>query len=84
MVNVVENLRHYIKDIIIKSLENSIRSGILPEIAIPEIIIEVPRDKGHGEFSTNVAMQITKLVGKAPRKVAEILIKNMALEGTND
>lgn len=82
MVNIVENLRHYIKDIIIKSLESSIGCGELPKVDTPEIFIEVPREKEHGEFSTNIAMQITKQVKKAPRQTAEIIMKNMSLDGT--
>lgn len=83
MVNVVENLRHYIKNIITKSLESSIICGELPWVGIPEILIEVPREKEHGEFSTNIAMQITKVARKAPKQIAEILMKNMILDGTS-
>ena len=47
-----------------------------------ELIIEVPKDAGHGDFSTNIAMQGAKVVKKPPRQVAEIIIKNMDLNNT--
>jgi len=49
---------------------------------VDELFIEIPKEKGHGDFSTNIAMQAAKTVRKAPRQVAEIIIKNMDLSNT--
>jgi arginyl-tRNA synthetase len=78
----MENIRQEIKAVIGRSLEKAAAANEIPGIDVPEIVIEVPREKEHGEFSTNVAMQITKMVRKAPRQTAEIIINNMDLEGT--
>jgi arginyl-tRNA synthetase len=82
MTNIMENIRQEIKAVIGRSLEKAAAANEIPGIDVPEIVIEVPREKEHGEFSTNVAMQITKMVRKAPRQTAEIIINNMDLEGT--
>jgi arginyl-tRNA synthetase len=37
--------------------------------------IEVPQDKSNGDLSTNVAMQYAKVARKAPRMIAEEIIK---------
>lgn len=82
MTNLLEDLRLEIKSIIMRSLEKAAAGNEIPELDIPEIAIEVPREKEHGEFSTNIAMQITKQAKKAPRQIAEIIIKNMNTDGT--
>ncbi len=82
MTNFLENLRLEIKSVIKRSLEKAAVGNEIPELDLPEITIEVPREKEHGEFSTNIAMQITKQVKKAPRQIAEIIIKNMHTDGT--
>jgi len=54
----------------------------IPPIDIPDITVEIPREKEHGDFSTNIAMHITKQIKKPPREIAAMLIKNMNLEET--
>ncbi len=82
MTNIIEDIRQQIRDIVEKSLRKSIKAGELPEIELPAIIVETPKEKEHGDFSTNVAMQVTKLVRKSPRQTAEIIIKNFDFTGT--
>lgn len=82
MANVVENVRQEIKNTVALSFEVAAKKGELPEVELPDITIEVPREKEHGDFSTNIVMQVTKQLKKAPRQAAEIIINNMALENT--
>lgn len=44
---------------------------------IPAITLEVPKDKSHGDLSTNLAMQLTKIAKRNPRQIAEALIANL-------
>jgi arginyl-tRNA synthetase len=43
---------------------------------LPEILLETPREKQFGDFSTNIAMQLPKLTKKAPRFIAEEIVSN--------
>ena len=43
-----------------------------------EIEIEIPKEKKNGDFSSNIAMKITKLVKKAPVVTANLLLDNFA------
>lgn len=46
----------------------------LPADAVPaSVTVERPRSREHGDWATNVAMQVAKKAGKAPREVAEVL-----------
>ncbi|KGM10342.1 arginine--tRNA ligase [Cellulomonas bogoriensis] len=46
----------------------------LPEGSVPaQVTVERPRSREHGDWATNVAMQVAKRAGMAPRAVAEVL-----------
>ncbi len=47
----------------------------LTTFPLPAIIIGNPANPEHGDFSCNIAMQLAKGERKAPRQVAEIIIK---------
>lgn len=46
------------------------------------IEIEIPKDKKNGDFSSNIAMKITKMVKKNPRETANLLLENFDLDDT--
>ena len=48
--------------------------------ALPEVRIERPKNREHGDWATNVAMQLAKKVGRAPRDVAAVV--QARLQGT--
>lgn len=77
MKNITEEIRQQIKNAVLESVNKAVQAGELPELEINDIAIEIPREKGHGDFSTNIAMQLTKTAKKAPRLIAETIIKNM-------
>lgn len=45
-----------------------------------EIILEVPKEKNFGDYATNVAMRLTKLVKKNPRDIANDIVNNLNYE----
>lgn len=42
-----------------------------------DIIIEIPKEKKHGDYSSNIAMQLTKKANKNPREIAEMMKENI-------
>lgn len=67
---------------VISNLKEAIRSaageaGIVEEAQIPEPVIEVPKEKAHGDFSTNIAMQLTRIAKANPRQIAERLLEKL-------
>lgn len=82
MTNVVEVLKCQISETVKKSLSKAVASGELPEFEEVDIVVETPREKERGDFSTNIAMQAAKAAKKAPRQIADIITKNMDFEGT--
>ena len=54
----------------------------LPAAEIPEPRVERPRNRDHGDWSTNVAMQLAKKASTKPRDLAELLVPRLeALDG---
>jgi len=46
-----------------------------------EIQLERPRDSGHGDFATNLALQIARPLKENPRKIAERLVHELPHSG---
>ena len=61
-----------------ESLESLIASQKLEVSAIPEIKIERPKSKDHGDFSSNIALMVAKPAGKNPRDVAQLLVDDLS------
>jgi len=60
-----------IKDIVLRNLkEVSIKLGF----NITDIKVEIPSDSSHGDLTSNIAMQIAKIMGKNPIDVANEII----------
>ena len=49
-------------------------TSVAPEHAAAEIFIERPKQSGHGDFASNLAMQIARPLKTNPRQIAERLI----------
>jgi arginyl-tRNA synthetase len=49
-------------------------AGLYPEAGEAEIIFERPRDPSHGDFATNVAMQLARTLKRKPREIADALV----------
>ncbi|MBG9785184.1 arginine--tRNA ligase [Shouchella lehensis] len=57
-----------------------IKAGLATEEEVPEIFLEVPKEKAHGDYATNVAMQLARIAKKAPRQIAESFTEQLNKE----
>lgn len=73
-MNIVEQIQENIKQEIKAAV---IKAGLAEESQIPDVILETPKDKEHGDYSTNMAMQLARVAKKAPRMIAEQIQANM-------
>lgn len=66
------------KEIIKKILEEAFAQcrvqGLLLSQQLPDFAVEVPRNKGHGDLATNLAIMLAQQEKKAPRQIAQALI----------
>jgi arginyl-tRNA synthetase len=50
-------------------------AGTLPaELAAPDFVVERPKDRAHGDFSTNAAMLLARPAKSNPRALAQALV----------
>lgn len=51
-------------------IQTSLKDAFGLEVLAKDIMIEIPKDLSHGDYSTNVAMRLAKELHKAPREIA--------------
>ncbi|NDC48037.1 MAG: arginine--tRNA ligase [Micrococcales bacterium] len=68
---------------ILLTLEKLQQDGILPAGELPETVtVERPKNRDHGDWATNVAMQVAGRLGIAPREMATALAGELSsIEG---
>lgn len=71
-------MRHQIASLVEQALHAAAAAHELVSFPLPTVIIGIPASPDHGDFSCNVAMQMAKGERKAPRQVADILIRHIA------
>lgn len=54
------------------------------EMKESDIIIEIPKDTNHGDYATNVAMQLARTLKKNPREIANLLVKQLKADYINN
>ncbi|MFJ8258942.1 arginine--tRNA ligase [Peribacillus asahii] len=72
-MNIVEQVQAKLKEEIKAAV---LKAGLATEEQLPDVILELPKDKANGDYSTNMAMRLTKTAKKAPKMIAEELIAN--------
>lgn len=60
-----------------------IKTGLVENLSLEQIVIEIPKDLSNGDYSTNIAMQLTKLLKKNPREIAVELVNNIDKQAGN-
>ena len=57
------------------ALERAQASGDLPSFPIPDVQMERPARKEHGDWATSVALEISKVAKMKPRDIADAIVK---------
>ena len=71
-------VRDTLREILKAVLEECRAAGDLLSGSFPPLVIETPADPLHGDFATNVAMQLARTERKAPRAVAAVIAAQLA------
>ncbi len=82
MSMLVQKATEQLKQRLTDAVKAAIASGALPKNEIPEFTIEIPADRAHGDYATNLAMAAAKPFRQAPRKIAEAITAHLDLSGT--
>ena len=71
-----------IKDILLGSIEENIKQGNFQIKDIPKIILLIPKNKSHGDLSTNIAMQLSRQLPAKPLDIANFIVNNLDIQDT--
>lgn len=72
-MNIVEQVKTRLKEEIKAAV---LKANLAAEDQIPDVVLEIPKDKAFGDYSTNMAMQLARVAKRAPRAIAEEMIAN--------
>lgn len=72
-IDLRQTIYQQLQDAAIKLME----IGKYPEVDLPEFVIEVPKEKEHGDFASNLAMILARPWRKSPKMIAEDLIAHL-------
>ena len=57
--------------------------GYVEDYNLEQIVIEIPKDKAHGDYSSNIAMQLTKVLRRNPREIAQGIVESIHKDDGN-
>lgn len=69
-MNLAFDLRAHLSDLLRIALED-----VLPDAPRQSIVLERPKSAGHGDYASNVAMQLAKPLKRNPREIAQAIAK---------
>ena len=65
------------KEILIDAINASLKKLDIEDISVE---IDIPKQKDFGDYSTNIAMKLTKILGKSPMDIAATIVENIACD----
>ncbi|HEX2938983.1 MAG TPA: arginine--tRNA ligase, partial [Ruminiclostridium sp.] len=82
MLNLMNTAINEIHMLLVEAAGRCVAEELLPAVPIPAFSVEIPSDRSHGDFASNIAMISAKAFHMAPKKIAELLVSKIDLNGT--
>ena len=70
------NIIDQVKQTLIEEITASVKAAELAE-EVPEVKVEIPKDPKNGDYSTNIAMVLTKIAKRNPREIAQAIVDHL-------
>ncbi|MEE9911466.1 MAG: arginine--tRNA ligase [Deltaproteobacteria bacterium] len=70
-------MKNKLADLISNAVTACTQKGLLPDVQLPHIEIEVPANPEHGDYACNVAMILASQAKQNPRKIAQAVQENL-------
>ncbi|MFC1902378.1 arginine--tRNA ligase [Chloroflexota bacterium] len=71
-------LKQIITDLLTNAVADGQKSGSLPEITLPEIIIERPQNPEHGDYASSLPLKLARAIGVNPMTIAASTTQHIA------
>lgn len=70
-------IQDILSKLIAEALDKAKLEGKLPIMEIPEVMLEHPREKAHGDWATNIALVLAGKIKMPPRAVAQAIVESL-------
>ena len=74
-------MKYTVTELILRALESAQGAGELSPGDMPQVIVEIPKEGGHGDFACTVALTMAKQQKKPPRQIAETIKRHVKDDG---
>jgi arginyl-tRNA synthetase len=64
-------LRQTIADLLTQAIAKAQKEGRLPDISLPEIVIERPQKPEHGDYASSIPLKLARAAGTSPLNIAK-------------
>ncbi|RLT48038.1 MAG: hypothetical protein DWI66_04110, partial [Candidatus Aquidulcis sp.] len=83
-------LRHTVRDAVARALRRAVASGALPapddaaalDTLVAGIEVEIPGNRDHGDYASNIAMKGSKVLKRAPAQIAAAIAAELTAEAS--
>ncbi len=82
MSYIVNKVQEQLKTAVYNAVEAAVNDGAFPAMPTADFKVEVPADRANGDFSANAAMVWARELRSAPRKIADLIMEKINLDGT--
>ncbi|SHH54522.1 arginine--tRNA ligase [Virgibacillus chiguensis] len=79
-MNMVQEIETKVKTSILEALVRA--KLVVQKVNISQIVLEKPNNEQHGDYATNIAMQLTKMAKQSPRQIAQAIVDHIDVAGT--
>jgi arginyl-tRNA synthetase len=69
-------------DAVVAAINAAVAAGEIAVTPPDKVLIERPKNRDHGDYATNAALQLAKPAGRPPREVAEIIAARLRESGS--
>ncbi len=83
MANCIKLASDELNGLLLDAVGRLVADGKVPAEPMPAFKIEIPADKSHGDFATNLAMVSAKAFRMPPRNIASLICEALALDGSS-
>ena len=73
----VVTVKQKITEILGQAVSEAQKSGKLPSVTMPEILLERPQNPGHGDYASSLPLKLARAVGISPLSIAKDIVNIM-------
>ena len=76
-------IKEQLAEVILEALEIAKSNGTFALETLPEVTLEMPKSKAHGDWATGVALGLARTLGMPPRDVAATIVSLLPIGGNS-